>query len=77
MSRGARCLGAARIICMRKFSLKYTDAAFASRLPSEMTWLLAEIGMVLNKLVDLVEAFTRLPLENAQAVSPAIQGIEE
>jgi hypothetical protein len=44
---------------MRKFSLKYTDAAFASRLPSEMTWLIAEIGMVLNKLEDLMEAFVR------------------
>jgi hypothetical protein len=45
--------------CMRKFSLKYTDAAFASRLPSEMTWLLAEIGMVLNKLQDLIESIMR------------------
>lgn len=46
--------------CMRKFSLKYSDAAFASRLPSEMTWLIAEIGMVLNKLEDLMEAFAKL-----------------
>jgi hypothetical protein len=45
---------------MRKFSLKYSDAAFASRLPSEMTWLIAEIGMVLNKLEDLMEAFAKL-----------------
>lgn len=51
---------------MRKFSLKYSDAAFASRLPSEMTWLIAEIGMVLNKLEDLMEAFARLPVENPQ-----------
>jgi hypothetical protein len=36
------------------FSLKYPDAALASRLPSEMTWLIAEIGMVLNKLEDLM-----------------------
>jgi hypothetical protein len=46
--------------CMRKFSLKYTDAAFTSRLPSEMMWLLAEIGMVLNKLEDLMEGFAKL-----------------
>jgi len=45
---------------MRKFSLKYSDAAFASRLPSEMTWLIAEIGMVLNKLEDLMEGFATL-----------------
>jgi hypothetical protein len=45
---------------MRKFSLKYSDAAFASRLPSEMTWLIAEIGMVLNKLEDLMEGFAKL-----------------
>jgi hypothetical protein len=45
---------------MRKFSLKYTDAAFTTRLPSEMTWILAEIGMVLNKLEDLMEGFAKL-----------------
>jgi hypothetical protein len=45
---------------MRKFSVKYSDSAFASRLPSEMMWLVAEIGMVLNKLEDLMEGFARL-----------------
>jgi hypothetical protein len=46
--------------CMHKFSLKYTDTAFASCLPSEITRLLAEIVMVLNKLEDLREGFVKL-----------------
>lgn len=55
--------------CLRKFSLKYSDGAFASRLPSEMTWLIAEIGMVLNKLEDLMEAFARLAPGDLSATS--------
>ena len=63
---------------MRKFSLKYTDAAFASRLPSEMTWLLAEIGMVLNKLEDLMEGFARLcPPEYLPVPNSATEKINE
>ncbi len=39
--------------CLRKFSIKYTNSADKS--PSELTWLLAEIGMVLTKLEELIE----------------------
>jgi transposase-like protein len=38
--------------CLRKFSLKYTNAN--ERAPSEKTWLIAEIGMVLSKLEELI-----------------------
>ena len=39
--------------CLRKFSVKYTDSSESN--PSEMTWLLAEIGMILTKLEELIE----------------------
>ena len=39
--------------CLRKFSVKYTDTN--ERNPSEITWLLAEVGMVLTKLEELIE----------------------
>jgi len=41
--------------CQRKFSIKYSDGSYSSRVPSEMTWLLSEIGMILTKLEDLIE----------------------
>lgn len=64
--------------CLRKFSLKYSDAEFASRLPSEMTWLIAEIGMVLNKLEDLIEGFARLcPPEYLPAPNSVTEKINE
>jgi hypothetical protein len=34
-----------------------------------MTWLIAEIGMVLNKLEDLMEAFARLAPGDLSATS--------
>jgi hypothetical protein len=39
--------------CLRKFSVKYTNNSASS--PSEMTWLIAEIGMVLTKLEELID----------------------
>ncbi len=50
--------------CLRKFSVKYTDSNETS--PSEMTWLLAEIGMVLTKLEELIE---RIPMTRFASVS--------
>lgn len=44
--------------CLRKFSVKYTNTT--ERRPSEMMWLLAEVGMVLTKLEELIE---RIPQE--------------
>jgi len=41
--------------CQRKFSIKYSDGSCSSRVPSEMIWLLSEIGMILTKLEDLIE----------------------
>ena len=39
--------------CLRKFSVKYTDSNETS--PTEMVWLVAEVGMVLTKLEELIE----------------------
>lgn len=41
--------------CHRKFSIKQPDRAGFKRLPSETVWLLSEIGMILNKLENLIE----------------------
>lgn len=41
--------------CLRKFSVKYSDSPSVGRVPSEMTWLLAEIGMLLTKIENLIE----------------------
>jgi hypothetical protein len=41
--------------CLRKFSIKFSDSENAGGTPSEMTWLLAEIGMLLTKIEDLIE----------------------
>jgi transposase-like protein len=38
--------------CLRKFSVKYTDSSVG---PSEMTWLIAEVGTVLTKLEELID----------------------
>ena len=40
--------------CLRKFSVKYSNTR--ANAPSEMIWLLAEIGMILTKLESLIEA---------------------
>ena len=45
--------------CLRKFSIKYLDRANTGQPPSEMIWLLAEIGMILNKLENLIENLSR------------------
>jgi transposase-like protein len=39
--------------CLRKFSVKYTNNSASP--PSEITWLIAEIGMVLTKLEELID----------------------
>jgi transposase-like protein len=39
--------------CLRKFSVKYTNSGASS--PSEMMWLIAEIGMVLTKVEELID----------------------
>ena len=50
----------------------------SSRLPSEMTWLMAEIGMALNKLEDLMEGFARLcPPEYLPVPNSATEKINE
>ena len=40
--------------CLRKYSIKFVEGR-EGRVPSETLWLLSEIGMVLNKLEDLIE----------------------
>ena len=41
--------------CLRKFSVKHIDRQNAKKTPSETIWLLAEIGMVLTKIENLIE----------------------
>ena len=45
--------------CLRKFSIKYLGHSDRSQPPSEVIWLLAEIGMILTKLEDLIETASR------------------
>ena len=51
--------------CLRKYSIKYVEGG-KDRVPSETLWLLSEVGMVLNKLEDLIEKLGKLTFaENA------------
>jgi transposase-like protein len=45
--------------CLRKFSIKQTTRGDYQGIPSETIWLLSEIGMVLNKLENLIENLSR------------------
>lgn len=58
---------------LRKFSVKYTDSF--QREPSEVTWLLAEIGMVLGKLEDLIDRLSTTGfLHSASQLESTIRG---
>jgi len=41
--------------CLRKFSVRYSNDSNSNRVPSEVTWLLSEVGMLLSRLNDLME----------------------
>lgn len=50
--------------CLRKLSVKYTGTVESS--PSEMIWLIAEIGMVLTNLEELIDRISSAAFVSAK-----------
>jgi hypothetical protein len=48
--------------CLRKFSVRYVERKDQGGPPSEIVWVLSEVGMILNKLEALLEKLSSLTL---------------
>jgi hypothetical protein len=48
--------------CLRKFSVRYVERKHQGGPPSEIIWVLSEVGMILNKLEALMERLSSLTL---------------